>query len=109
MKTLLSLGLVLVLGAVSAQAQIFRPEAVSGAALGAIAGAVIANNSGSLGHDGLRGAAWGAGIGLIAGQIAGDANADRVWRGTQVPPFRSDGGRYGRGPVYGVEIGRAHV
>jgi hypothetical protein len=105
MKTLLSLGLVLVLGTASASAQIFRPEAVSGAALGAIAGAIMGNNSGSLGHDGLRGAAWGAGIGLLAGQIAGDANADRAWRGTQVPPVRGGDVRYGRGPAYGVDSG----
>jgi hypothetical protein len=105
MKTLLALGLVLILGPASASAQIFRPEAVSGAALGAIAGAVLGNNSGSLGHDGLRGAAWGAGIGLLAGQIAGDSGADRAWRGTQVPPVRGGDVRYGRGPVYGVDYG----
>jgi uncharacterized protein YcfJ len=105
MKTLLSLSLLVVLGSVSAQAQIFRPEAVSGAAIGAVAGAIIGNNSGSLGHDGLRGAAWGAGLGLITGQIVGDANAERDWRGTQVPPYRRDGGRYSRGPVYGVDRG----
>ncbi len=102
MKTLLSLVLLVVLGSVSAQAQIFRPEAVSGAALGAIAGAIIGNNSGSLGHDGARGAAWGAGIGLITGQIAGDANAERRW-GAGVT-MRA-GGRYDRGPVYGVDHG----
>lgn len=102
MKTLFSLGLLVILGPVSAQAQIFRPEAVSGAALGAIAGAIIGNNSGSLGHNGLRGAAWGAGIGLITGQIAGDANAERGW-GPGVT-VRS-GGRYDRGPVYGVDRG----
>lgn len=105
MKTILSLGLILILGSASAQAQIFRPEAVSGAALGAIAGAIIGNHSGSLGHDGLRGAAWGAGVGLIAGQIAGEAAADRGWRDTQVPPFRAGGGRYDRGPAYGVDRG----
>lgn len=105
MKTLLSLGLLALLGSVSAQAQIFRPEAIHGAAVGAIAGAIIGNHSGSFGHDGLRGAAWGAGIGLITGQIAGDARAERDWRGTRVPPYRSDGGRYSRGPVYGVDRG----
>jgi uncharacterized protein YcfJ len=105
MKTLFSLGLLAVLGPVSVQAQIFRPEAIHGAAVGAIAGAIIGNNSGSLGHDGLRGAAWGAGLGLITGQIAGDARAERDWRGTQVPPYRGNGGRYSRGPVYGVDRG----
>ena len=100
MKTLLSLALLVLLGPVSAQAQIFRPEAVSGATLGAIAGAIIGNNSGN--HNGLQGAAWGAGIGLITGQIAGDANAERGW-GAGVT-VRS-GGRYERGPAYGVDRG----
>ena len=56
-------------------AQGLRPEAVNGAVLGGIAGAVIGNNSGDLRHNGARGAAIGAGTGLLLGQIAGDSRA----------------------------------
>jgi hypothetical protein len=49
----------------------------SGTWLGAIAGAIIGNNSGSLGHNAWRGAAYGAGIGYIAGAVA-DNNAARA-------------------------------
>lgn len=61
-----------------AQAQIFRPEAVNGALLGGIAGAVIGNNSGSLNHNAWKGAAIGAGAGLLIGAAAGDANDGRA-------------------------------
>lgn len=47
--------------------------ASSGFWLGALAGGIIGNNSGSFGHNGLRGAAWGAGAGWLLGTIA-DAN-----------------------------------
>jgi hypothetical protein len=47
--------------------------ASSGFWLGALAGGIIGNNSGSFGHNGLRGAAWGAGAGWLLGSIA-DAN-----------------------------------
>lgn len=45
--------------------------ASSGFWLGALAGGIIGNNSG--GHNGLRGAAWGAGAGWLLGSIV-DAN-----------------------------------
>lgn len=48
-----------------------RPNyAGSGLFLGALAGAIIGNNSGSLGHNAWRGAAYGAGAGLLLGSIA---------------------------------------
>ena len=48
-----------------------RPNyAGNGLLLGAIAGAIIGNNSGSLGHDAWRGAAYGAGAGLLLGALA---------------------------------------
>lgn len=49
-------------------------RAASGLWLGALVGAIIGNNSGSLGHDAWRGAAYGAGAGLIIGAVA-DHNA----------------------------------
>ena len=55
-----------------------RPDYLSnGLALGAIAGAIIGNNSGSLGHNAWRGAAYGAGAGLLIGALA-ENNARRV-------------------------------
>jgi uncharacterized protein YcfJ len=48
-----------------------RPNyASNGLFLGALAGAIIGNNSGSLGHNAWRGAAYGAGAGLLIGAIA---------------------------------------
>jgi len=42
----------------------------SGTWLGALAGAIIGRNSGSLGHSAWRGAAYGAGLGLLLGTVA---------------------------------------
>lgn len=47
--------------------------AANGLLLGALAGGVIGHNSGTLHHNGWRGAAWGAGVGWLLGSIA-DAN-----------------------------------
>lgn len=81
MKTSVFLGLAL-LALAPAPAQVFRPEAASGAVIGGIAGAVIGNNSGSLQHDAWKGATIGAGTGLLLGQAIGSANADaRYHRG----------------------------
>ncbi len=66
MKTTISL-LALVLAAVPAEAQLFTPSTVGGAALGAIAGGVIGNNSG--GRHGTQGAV----IGAVAGGLLGSA------------------------------------
>jgi len=76
MKTPIPLGLAL-LALAPASAQVFRPETVNGAVIGGIAGAVIGHNSGSLGHNGWRGAAWGAGLGWVLGSVA-DANRRAV-------------------------------
>ena len=82
MKTALAL-LLASLAITPAFAQVLRPGAVNGAVLGGIAGAVIGNNSGDLRHNAWRGAAYGAGAGLILGSIADDAHERRV--ATQVP------------------------
>jgi uncharacterized protein YcfJ len=81
MKTAISLCLAL-LALSSAHAQIFRPEAVNGALLGGVAGAVIGNNSGDLRHNAWKGAAIGAGAGLILGEAVGNArDTNRNYRG----------------------------
>ena len=56
----------------------------NGLALGAIAGAILGNNSGSLGQSAWRGAAYGASAGLLIGAIA-DNNARRREATTSVP------------------------
>ncbi|MFA5058830.1 MAG: YMGG-like glycine zipper-containing protein, partial [Opitutaceae bacterium] len=84
MKTSLTLVLAL-LALAPAQAQIFRPESASGAVLGALAGAIIGNNSGDLHHNAWRGAAIGAGAGLILGNVIGDTRERQAWSRTQVP------------------------
>src|SRR5438874_8776461 len=90
MKTALVCCLAL-LSLVSARAQVFRPEAVNGAMLGGIAGAVIGNNSGDLHHNAWKGAAIGAGAGLLLGEAFGNANANsRATYGNA--PYGSAGG-----------------
>jgi len=84
MKPLILLG-ILGVSLSPLQAQLFRPEAVRGAALGAVAGAIIGNNSGDLGHNAWRGAAWGAGAGLLLGSVIGDASDAYGWERNQVP------------------------
>jgi uncharacterized protein YcfJ len=102
MKTTFSLCLSFV-ALTSAHAQIFRPEAVNGAVLGGIAGAVIGNNSGDLRHNAWRGAAIGAGAGLIAGEAIGNANA--YARGTQVNAPRGSGYIYRDAPTVQIGVG----
>jgi len=54
-----------------------RPDyQASGLWLGALAGAIIGRNSGSLGHNAWRGAAYGAGAGYLLGSIA-ESNVHR--------------------------------
>lgn len=91
---------------VPARAQILRPEAVNGAVLGGIAGAVIGHNSGDLRHNAWKGAAIGAGAGLILGEMVGNANASA--RATSVPVAHRGGYVYRDRPeVYvGIEYGR---
>lgn len=79
------------------QAQVFRPEAANGALLGGIAGAVIGHNSGDLHHNAWKGAAIGAGAGLLLGQAVGNANAS---------PYATSGGYVYRGePSVRVGVG----
>ena len=88
-KRPLTLALALVTSAwlgASAQAQVFRPETVSGAVLGGLAGAVMGNNSGDLGHNAWRGAAIGTAAGALLGSAVGAERESREWRNTQVPP-----------------------
>lgn len=51
--------------------------ASSGLLLGALAGGIIGHNSGEFRHNGWRGAAWGAGLGLLLGGVV-DANRRTV-------------------------------
>jgi uncharacterized protein YcfJ len=69
---------------VSAQAQLFSPEAFGGAAWGALLGGIIGGDS--YGHHGHchssfsgEGAAIGAGIGLLAGALAGEARRNSAY------------------------------
>lgn len=98
MKTPFSL-LLTMLALAPAQAQIFRPEAASGVVLGAITGAIIGNNSGSLNHNTWQGAAIGAGTGLLLGSIVGDARDQQSWRNTQVPVPAAPGDIYRSAPA----------
>ncbi len=86
------------------RAQIFRPEAVDGAVLGGIAGAIIGHNSGDLRHNGWKGAAIGAGAGLLLGQIVGDARAER---GYGHPDTRGDY-IYRTAPRVNISYGRGY-
>lgn len=108
MKTALCLGLV-VLSLASARAQVFRPEAINGAVLGAAAGAVIGNNSGDLRHNAWKGAAIGAGVGLVAGQAIGDSRgvaAPVAVSGSYVVRDRGYGNRgYRSGTTTSISIG----
>ena len=102
MKTAFYLGLGLIALA-TGRAQVFRPEAVNGALLGGVAGAVIGNNSGDLHHNAWKGAAIGAGAGLLMGEVIGNAHAARM-----NPQVASPGGYvYGerRSPVVSVGVG----
>lgn len=65
----------------------------TGTWLGALAGAIIGRNSGSLGHSAWRGAAYGAGLGYIFGSVA-DSNV----RARAAAAARAPGGQ-GVAPV----------
>lgn len=96
MKTTISL-LALVLAAVPAQAQLFTPATVGGAALGAVAGGVIGNNTGSR-NNGTEGAV----IGAVAGGLLGSAFAQS--RREPAPVYYENTGApgyyYSSGPSY---------
>jgi uncharacterized membrane protein len=102
MKSIFLLSLALV-AAAPMQAQIFRPEAVNGAVLGGVAGAIIGNNSGDLHHNAWRGAAYGAGAGLLIGAIAGEASDYR--HGHEVPRPAPRTYVYREAPRYGYYSG----
>jgi len=105
MKTLTAAAfLALTLAAVQpARAQIFRPETARGLALGAIAGAVIGNNSGDLGHNAWRGPASGAAVGGILGSAAADEHARRM--PAPATPVRDPLGPVLLGGIAGAIIG----
>ncbi len=77
MKTIISISFAL-LAAAAAHAQVLRPAAVNGALLGGVAGAVIGHNSGDLRHNAWKGAAIGAGAGLLMGDAVGRRNDPRA-------------------------------
>ena len=59
--------------------------ASSGMLLGAIAGGIIGTNSGVFGHSGLRGAAWGAGAGLVLGSVVDAQRAREAYARPAAP------------------------
>ena len=71
------LAMLVSVSAAAALAQVFRPEVVSGAVLGGLAGAIIGNNSGH--GNGGRGALIGAATGAVLGGITSEANRDQTW------------------------------
>jgi outer membrane lipoprotein SlyB len=84
MKALLC-SLTILASAAGLQAQILGSSSLDGAALGGIAGALIGHNSGDLRHNGWKGAAIGAGAGLLLGAVV-DANREHQAQvRTQVP------------------------
>jgi uncharacterized protein YcfJ len=92
------LALILLSGAVlmPAQAQLLRPESVSGALWGGLIGGIVGGD-GCHGFSG-EGAAIGAGVGLIAGTLAGQARRDYYdspGYGYSVAPSVSFGYGYG--------------
>jgi uncharacterized protein YcfJ len=86
--------LIAALGCTGAKAELFSPSAMNGAALGGIAGAIIGHNNGG---GGWRGAAIGAGSGLLLGSFMDDYAGPRYYRETQVPV---PGGYYSNRYVY---------
>lgn len=64
-------------------------RAASGLFWGGLLGAIVGNNSGSLGHNAWRGAAYGAGAGLLLGALSDHAARERdtaVARAIAYPP-----------------------
>lgn len=82
MKTTATLIALALAAALPARAQLFRPEAVTGAVIGGIAGAVIGHNDD---RHGWEGAAYGAAAGALIGTIAGNSRDRAEYRATQVP------------------------
>lgn len=102
----LSLGL---LAAGTLHAQILRPEAVNGALLGGVAGAVIGHNSGDLRHNGWKGAAIGAGAGLILGEMVGNHRAAVAGREIGSPASAAHSSFIHRDRPYGYGVARPGI
>ena len=92
-----------------ARAQLFSPEAFSGAAMGALIGGVAGGNSysygcGSYNQFSGQGAAIGAGIGLLAGALVGAANQHAAYVEQPVvytpAPIATAGYGYGSPYIY---------
>jgi uncharacterized protein YcfJ len=94
MKTTILL-LVGAMAASSAQAQLFTPSTVGGAALGAIAGGVIGNNTGSR-NNGTEGAV----IGAVAGGLLGSAYAQSKREASPYYHTAAPSYYYSSGPAY---------
>lgn len=78
-----------------AQAQLFSPESLTGAGLGAIAGGIIGHNNG---RHSAEGAAIGAGVGLLAGALVRES---RERHGYYDSPQVHVSGYYSGGHFYG--------
>jgi len=100
MKTIVSLFAV-VLAALPAQAQLFTPSTVGGAALGAIAGGVIGNNTGSR-NNGTEGAVIGAVAGGLLGSAYGQSKREPAptYYNTGTPSYYYSSGPSYAAPVY---------
>jgi hypothetical protein len=59
--------------------------AATGFWLGALAGGILGHNSGDLGHNAWRGAAWGAGAGLLLGSVV-EASRTAPVSYREIPP-----------------------
>jgi outer membrane lipoprotein SlyB len=86
-----------------ARSQLFSPEAFSGAAMGALIGGAVGGSSysrgcGSYNSFSGQGAAIGAGIGLLAGALVGEANQRAAYAEQPVAPMAVSG--YGYGSAY---------
>lgn len=105
MKTAASLLALSLIAVVPAQAQLFRPETVTGAVIGGAVGAVIGHNDD---RHGWEGAAYGAAAGALIGSLAGHANDRAQYRATQVPVPAYGGYSGYHGPRYPgrVVVGR---
>lgn len=96
----------IVLSAGSTVAQGLRREAVNGAVIGGVAGAIIGHNSGGLRHNAWRGAALGAGAGLLIGQAVGDHRDHRGYRHDRHSGHRHSSARYSYWePTWGYNYG----
>lgn len=91
----------------SARAQFFSPEAFGGAALGAMIGGIAGGNTYSHGCHSYstfsgEGAALGAGVGLLVGALAGEANRRQAYPAEPVAyvPASSVSVGYGYPPGY---------